>query len=276
MSSSRSLSPLEARLILRLEWEKQAVVTIEDAKQILNVSYAHARQVLHRLARDRWLAPIKPGLYELIPAERGEHAFADTNPLFIGSALIEPYYFTYATAAFFYGLTTQAGQTVYLATIHGRPRRMLVREKEYRVVLQPERKFFGFSEVDAYGSQVNMADLEKTILDSLDQPGYAGDIPEVAGMLRLGKSRLDWHKLVAYAVRFQSRSLLQRLGHLVDLLNVGIEPEARETLLAAASGKTKCYLGLPRRWNLGGAYDSTWRVVDNIPSSELLSEIEVR
>lgn len=275
MTPSRSLSPLEARLILRLEWDKQAVVTIEDAMRILNVSYDHARQVMHRLARDRWLAPIKGGKYELIPAERGEYAFTDTNALFIGSALVDPYYFTYTTAAFFHGLTTQAGQIVYLATNQGRPGRVLVRDKEYRIVLQPEHKFFGFSVVDAYGSRVNMADLEKTILDSLDQPGYAGDIPEVAGMLRLGKTRLDWHRLAAYAVRFQSRSLLQRLGYLVDLLNVGIEPGARETLLAAVSGKTKCYLGRTRRWNLGGEYDSTWRVVDNIPRRELLSEIEV-
>lgn len=275
MAPTRSLSALEARLILRLEWDKQAVVTIEDAMRILNVSYDHARQVLHRLARDRWLAPIQRGKYELIPAERGEYAFTDSNALFIGSALVEPYYFTYTTAAFFHGLTTQAGQIVYLATNQGRPRKVLVREKEYRVVLQPQHKFFGFSMVDAYGSRVHIADVEKTVLDSLDQPGYAGDIPEVAGMLRLGKSRLDWRTLTAYAVRFQSRSLLQRLGYLADLLGVGIAPEARETLLAAASGKTKCYLGQPGRWNLGGEYDSTWRVVDNIPRRELLSEIEV-
>ena len=64
----RSLSPLEAKLILRLEWDKQAVVKIEDAMMILGISNDHARQVLHRLARDRWLAMIQPGKYELIPA----------------------------------------------------------------------------------------------------------------------------------------------------------------------------------------------------------------
>ena len=79
----RSLSPLESKLILHLEWEKQSVVTIQEAMAILDCSYDYARQVLHRLARRRWLAPITPGKYELIPAERGEHAFSDTNPLYL-------------------------------------------------------------------------------------------------------------------------------------------------------------------------------------------------
>ena len=65
---SRSLSPLESKLILHLEWEKQPVVTIQEAMTILDRSYAHTRQVLHRLARHRWLAPITAGKYELIPA----------------------------------------------------------------------------------------------------------------------------------------------------------------------------------------------------------------
>ena len=113
---SRSLSDLEAKLILHLEWEKQTVVTIEDTMAILDRSYDPARPLLHRLARRRWLIPLTPGKYELIPAERGEHAFPDTNPLIIGSALVEPYYLSFATAAFFHGLSTQASATVYLAT----------------------------------------------------------------------------------------------------------------------------------------------------------------
>jgi predicted transcriptional regulator of viral defense system len=273
--AARSLSPLEAKLILRLEWDKQATVTIKDAMDILDISYDHARQVLHRLARDRWLASIKPGKYELIPAERGEHAFVDTNPLFIGSALVKPYYFSFATAAFFHGLSTQAALTVYLATTQDKPRRMLVRGKEYRLVIQPDHKFFGWVEIDAYGSQVNMAEPEKTILDCLDRPGYAGDIPEVAGMLVRGKADLDWQKMVNYAVRFKTQVLLQRLGYLWDTLNLPVNEDARNVLLAEVIGSTKCYLGQPRRWKTGGNYHSIWRVVGNIPPKELLVEAEV-
>jgi predicted transcriptional regulator of viral defense system len=273
---SRSLSDLEARLILHLEWEKQAVVTIDQAMAILDCSYDHARRVLHRLARRRWLAPLTPGKYELIPAERGEHAFPDTNPLFIGSALVEPYYFSFATAAFFHGLSTQASATVYIATSVRTGRRLYeVRGKKYRLVFQPQHKFFGAMDVDAYGTRVRMAEPEKTIVDALDRPEYAGDIPEIAGMLQRGRGRLGWEKLAEYGLRFRSQALIQRLGYLLDLLALPVPEKARDLLLAG-TGRSTPYLGRPGHWGTGGEYDSTWRIVDNVPRQELLAEIEVR
>ena len=273
---SRSLSDLEARLILHLEWEKQPVVTIEDTMAILDCSYDHARLVLHRLARRHWLVRLTPGKYELIPAERGEHAFPDTNPLFIGSALVEPYCFSFATAAFFHGLSTQASATVYLATTVRTGRRLYqVRGKEYRLVFQPPHKFFGAVEVDAYGSRVRMAEPEKAVVDALDRPEYAGDIPEVAGILQRGRARLDWDKLAEYGLRFESQALIQRLGYLTDLLRLPGAEQARD-LLVAGIGKSTPYLGRPGQWGTGGEYNATWRIVDNVPRQELLAEIEVR
>ena len=272
----RSLSDLESRLILHLEWEKQPVVTIQEAMAILDCSYDHARQLLHRLTRRRWLAPLTPGKYELIPAERGEHAFPDTNPLFIGSALVEPYYFSFATAAFYHGLSTQASATVYIATSVRRGRRLYqVRGKEYRLVLQPPHKFFGAVEIDAYGSRVSMATPEKTIVDALDRPEYAGDIPEIAGMLQHGSSRLNWETLAGYALQFKSQALIQRLGYLVDLLQLPVPSQARDRLLAGIR-KSTCYLGRPGQWGTGGEYTPTWQIVDNVPRQELRAEIEIR
>lgn len=242
---------------------------------ILGVSYDQARQVLSRLARGRWLARIVPGKYELIPAERGDYAFPDTNPLFIGSALVQPYYFSYATAAFFHGLSTQAAATVYIATPTRREGLLVVRDKEYRIVTQPAHKFFGATEVDAYGSRVQMAEPEKTLLDCLDRPQYAGEIPEVATMLWHGRGRLDWPKLADYAPRFRSQSLAQRLGCLADLLSLPMDGATRKRLLGG-TGKNTCYLGQPGRWGGGGEYNATWRVVDNVPRRELLGDIEVR
>ena len=273
---SRSLSALESKLILHLEWEKQPVVTIAGAMSILGCSYDHARQVLHRLARRRWLSRITPGTYELIPADRGEHAFPDTNPLFIGSTLVKPYCFSFATAAFFHGLSTQASATTYVATTARKGRRLLiVRGKAYRLVVQPTRKFFGAVEVDAYGSRVMIADPAKTVVDSLDRPAYAGDVPEIAAMLWRGKGRLDWNRLADYALRVRSQALVQRLGYLVDLLELPLEAPARTRLLDAI-GKSTPYLGRPGQWGTGGEYDVIWHIVDNVPRQELLAEIEVR
>ncbi len=272
---SRSLSPLESKLILHLEWERQPVVTIQEAMAILDRSYDQTRLVLHRLARRRWLAPITAGKYELIPAERGEHAFPDTNPLFIGSTLVTPYYFSYATAAFFHGLSTQASATVYIATTaYNGCRLRTVRDKEYRLVVQPTHKFFGGVEVEAYGSRVMMAQAEKVLVDALDRPAYAGDVPEIAAMLWRGKGRLDWGRLSDFALRVKSQALVQRLGYLADQLQIPLARPLRDRLLAGVAKSTP-YLGRPGRWGTGGDYDATWCIVDNVPRQELLAEIEV-
>ena len=143
------------------------------------------------------------------------------------------------------------------------------------LVVQPPHKFFGAIDVNAYGSQVQMAEPEKAVLDCLDRPKYAGDIQEVAAMLWRGKGRLAWSRLVGYALRYRSQSLVQRLGYLVDVLEIPLGADERQHLLSRA-GKATCYLGQPGPWQQGGDYDATWRVVDNVPRPELFSEIEVR
>lgn len=271
---TRSLSPLESKLILHLEWEKQPTVTIEETMALLGCSYDHARQVLYRLAQRRWLAPLTAGTYELIPAERGEHAFPDTNPLFIGSTLVQPYYFSYATAAFFHGLSTQAAAIAYIATSERKARRLrTVRGRDYRLVYQPPHKFFGFVTAEAYGSPVQMAEPEKTLLDALDQPAYVGDILEIAAMLQRGSGRLDWERVTGYALRFDTQTLVQRLGYLCARLSIPLS-EAQRARLQEAIGKSTCYLGRPGQWGTGGDYDATWRIMDNIPPSAWQAEIE--
>lgn len=272
----RSLSPVESRLMEHLEWEKEPVVTIEGAREILGCSYEHARQVLRRLGRKGWLARITRGTYEVIPAERGGHAFTDPNPLFIGSTLVKPYYFSYSTAAFFHGLSTQASATVYIATsVRTRRRLLTIREVAYRLVHQAAHKFFGAIEVDAHGSRVMMAGQEKTIVDSLDRPTYAGDIPEIAAMLWRGKDRLDWSVLSDYALRFGSQSLVQRLGYLADVLDVPMS-EGDRAGLRRGVGKSYPYLGRQGRWGTGGQYISEWHIVDNVPREHLLADLQVR
>jgi predicted transcriptional regulator of viral defense system len=220
------------------------------------------------------LVAIVPGKYELIPAERGEYAFPDTNPLFIGSHLVTPYYFSYATAAYFHGLTTQASQTVYIATMDSKTRRLSVREKTYQIVRQSLHHFFGFRETDAYGSQIMMAEPEKTILDSLHRPIYIGDIPEIASMLWRGRNSLHWDHLGEFARFFKSQSLIQRLGYLIDLLAIPVSATFRDKLLASI-GNNICYLGQISRWEKGGKFQQSWKVIDNIPHQVLLAEIEV-
>jgi len=61
-----------------------------------------------------------------------------------------------------------------------------------------------------------MARPEKTVVDALDRPEYAGDLPEITAMLCKGRGRLDWDRLVRYALRMGSHPAA-RFGPLPDL-----------------------------------------------------------
>ena len=132
-----------------------------------------------------------------------------------------------------------------------------MRDKDFQIVVQPAYKFFGAVDVDAYGSRVLMADIEKTLVDCHDRP-FAGDVPEIAVMLWRGKDRFDWNRLTDYALRFKSQSLIQRLGYLIDTLQVPVSQIIRKQLITHI-GKSTPYLGQREQWNQKGEPNATWR-----------------
>jgi len=270
----RSLSSQESKLILRLEWEKQPFLTAKHVQETLGVSNGNARVILHRLVEKGWLFPVVPGIFEYIPAERGEEAFVDTNSLALGSVLVEPYAFAYATAAYHHGLTTQASTKVYIQTNNGKSHTITARGKPYRVTVVQNAIFFGIINVNAYGASVKMTDIEKTVVDCLDQPQAAGDIPEIAGMLWLGKNQFNWQRLIDYSFVFNKQTLIQRLGFLCDSLKIQIPNHDRERMLGKVD-KNFCYLGRPAKWGKGGKLNKMWQVVENIQEREVYSEIRI-
>lgn len=267
----RTLSDLESKLVMKLEWQEKRLVTLQDVMDILGCSYGHARKLAHQLEKKRWLDRLGPGKYQFIPASRGSQAVPDMNPLLAGSVLIEPYYYSYATANHFYGFSTQVPATVYVATTKTR-RPTEIRGVEYRFVTLKPSKFFGYQKTRVYTAEVMMAEPEKTVVDSLDKMGYAGGIAEVVRVVHAAHQRVDLGKLADYALRMGSHALVQRLGYLLEMTGEALPSEIEARLLTGAS-QTKTYLGSTTRWGTGGAYNARWQVVVNVPERQLLGEI---
>ncbi|MBC8445560.1 MAG: hypothetical protein H8D74_00020 [Chloroflexi bacterium] len=51
----RTLSDLESKLVMELEWQEKRLVTLQDVMDILGCSYGHARKLAHQLEKKRWL-----------------------------------------------------------------------------------------------------------------------------------------------------------------------------------------------------------------------------
>ena len=149
-------------------------------------------------------------------------------------------------------------QTVFCATTRKKPA-VTFRGRTFRYVLIKPYKFFGYRREPIGALPVLIADEAKTIVDSLDQPRYAGGLSEVALALRTALPDLDVELLVDYAVRMADKSLASRLGYLLETLG---RPTAG---LPVSLGPVALDPERPR----AGRLDARWNIVVNVLAAEL-------
>jgi len=266
----RTLSQAEARVVLDLEWRNQKTVTLAELRAGLGASDSYARKFAHRLVQKGWLERLRPGLFRLVPADRGREGVADTHPLAAGAALVQPYFFSFGTACTHHGLTEQAFAEVYVAC-QERRRPEIIRGKRYVFVNVSKDRFFGFAETQVLGETVQMATVERALLDAIDRPRFAGGIGEVSRIAARAASRVSWKVLLELVRKWRSSALAQRLGYFLDLHGVAMPEDAHRALLELVLPQSKIQLGSRRKWGTTGRLARPWNVVENVPRDVLLA-----
>ena len=269
----RTLSTNEAKIILDLEWHGQKTVRLARIQEMLGSSQSYARYLAFRLVKKGWLERLRPGLFNLVPADRGREGAADTNPLAAGAVLVNPYFYSFGTACLHHGLTRQVFVEVYVAC-PDRRRPETIRGTRYVFVHVPEYRFFGFNETPVLGRQVCMATLERALLDAIDRPRYAGGIGEVSQIAAGAARKISWKALVDLARQWGSSALVQRLGFFFDLHEAEMPEEARSGLLELVRPRSKILLGSRSRWGTKGKLARPWNVVGNVPRGVLIAKVE--
>jgi predicted transcriptional regulator of viral defense system len=265
----RSLSRNEAKVVLDLEWRGQKTVTLADLRKALKASETYARFMAHRLVKKGWFERLRPGIYQLVPADRGLEGVGDSNPFVAAALEIGPHFYSYGTACTHHGLTEQVFSDVYVAW-RGRPKTLNVRAKRYVLIHLPEGRFFGFEEVKVLGATAAMATPERAVLDALDRPRYAGGIGEVSRIVRKAARRIAWDRLLEYLKRWNESAVAQRLGYLLDLHGVVLPGNVKKPFRALVRPGAKVYLGSRSKWGIAGHLDPDWNIIENVPRDVLL------
>ncbi len=224
---------------------------------LFSLDRSRVYRLLARLKAESLIVEIEKGKYLLLGLEP-ERALS--NPLFIASHLVTPAYVSYWSALHFYGFTEQVPLTTFVATTK-KKRPVSFRGFRFRFVTVHPSKFFGYRRDTAGDLPILIADEAKAIVDSLDQPRYAGGIAEVAKALRAALEIVDVPTLIEYANRMGNRSLGSRLGYLLERLGHPVEG------LVHSASPIKLDPSRPRK----GSYEPRWRVVVNVPETELQS-----
>ena len=276
------LTATESELLSHIKANKCGLVTGKKVREYLNVEARYASKILERLAEKGYLEKITRGNYIFIPLEYGyEERYPPMNSLVVGSILAAPYYYGYHTANNYYGFTPQFSPKTYVCTV--KPRRSFRwRNTSYKFVTLVDEKFFGFKKVKADWCEINMAEPEKTVLDSLDKPDYCGGISIVSYVVSSAlNSSLDLNKLLPYVEKMGSNSVLHRLGYLVELLSERGYIQVREDFLDAVvgvkpEGASNTYLGPVGTYGRKGQVEGKWNIILNVNEATVLSELEVK
>ena len=160
-----------------------------------------------------------------------------------------------------HGLTEQVPLTVYAATTDRVPTRE-IHNVTYQFVTVTEKKFFGYNaeSVDTY--RVNIASVEKALVDCADHPEYCGGITELGKALK-NADGLDTELLAEYLIEMGNGAAVKRIVYLADLYDINLEN--REMLEDAF---TKGYSKLdPTRGD--GKHTRKYRLQLNVSEDEL-------
>ena len=240
------------RINLLDELSKKKAFTIEDAEQISHANKDVLKVILSRLEKKGWIERIEKGKYVIIPlgAEKGKYTL---HEFVLGSYLVDPCIISYWSALNYYGFTEQIPRTVFIQTTSRKKHQeVTIFGIPYKIIKIKEEKIFGIEKAWFEDTKINLTNREKTIIDCLDKPQYAGGIIEVAKALRT--EEYDKKTLVKYAKKINNTGVIRRLGYICEFLQIPIHlPEI----------KTRNYLKLDPTLPKSNELNAKWNLIIN-------------
>lgn len=236
-----------------------------------NLNSAQIRKLISKLAQSGWIEILKRGTY----AVKSPLYAGDIPPFAIASALVHPMAISHWSALAYHGFSTQNPTMVQASTPakvvtpemrQGRAYRPRGRASwrafglEFEFIFVKMDWFWGFEKqwVNSW-TRVDITDRERTVLDLIARPDIFGGIRAASEIMEGALAQVDIHKLVSYAVRYDTAAVIKRLGWLLEKLGVDAE-----LLLPLSNypvtGTVLLDPGQPR----GEKVDSHWKINENI------------
>lgn len=258
-------------VVLSLRERDSEVVSAAEIIGLLG-SEQTARKVIGNLVRKGWLTRLVGGRYMFLPPEHGPENLGENNVLALASAVVDPSYVGWWSAAAYHGFTTQRPMSVTVAVLR-QTRPQIVEGSEIRFVAVTSRKFFGSERVNVYGRTVTISSPEKTLVDCIDRPDLSGGTSELARIVHAAMKSVDADGLVESAFKMGSTALLQRLGFLTDLVGCPLPEILRARVRAAIPRSFRSRFGRAESRNGDMGYDHAWGLFVNVAQEHLMAEV---
>ncbi len=268
----KTLSYQSAEVISHFTGRNRPAFTLVEAAALLHTSSMEAvKKLMRDMVKRGLLLRLKDGVYWIIPYEQDPAAYFPNRHL-VAEYLVRgsDYYIGYYSALEIHSLITQpAMREQIVVNKQIKPPVLTVKGNRFQFIYHNPAHFFGIKQVwvDSY-HKVPCSDLEKTFVDCLYKPDYAGGITEIAKALFKSKEKIDYDKLLAYCKKFKAQSVIKRLGLLLEILSI---PNPIEEKLQQL--KTTSFILLEPSYEKKGKMISKWRVQQNIDTTDITGPI---
>jgi predicted transcriptional regulator of viral defense system len=268
----KTLSSRSAHVMKHFIDLNRAAFTLHEAYALLKTSTKDAvKKLMRDMIKRGLLLRLKEGVYWIIPYEQDSKTYFPNWHLvakyLVGDA---EHYIGYYCAMEIHSLTTQPSLVERIVVNQQiKPSIFDIQGIKFQFIYHNEYHFFGSKAIwlDAF-NKVSCSDLEKTFVDSLFKPDYAGGIAEITKALYNSKDKIDYHKLYQYCERFKTQSVIKRLGFLLELLEINNPiSEALQRI------KSNSFILLEPSYEKKGKWIHKWNILQNMETTDITSLI---
>ncbi len=253
------------------------IFTLDQLKPVARaqqLSDTHLRFLISSLASADWIEIIKRGTYVI----KSSLYSGDIPAFAIAAALIQPMAISHWSACSQHGFTTQTPTMIQAST----PKKVITPEMrtgkahsprgratwqayglEFEFIHVRQEVFWGFEKnwVNAW-QQVNITDPERTVLDLIARPDIFGGMSAAIEIMENSLGQIKVNRLVEYALKFDTGSIIKRLGWVLEKLGA---PD--ETLQPLRNYPVKRYYPLDPNLDLGVHRNIHWQIFENLGGS---------
>ena len=240
-------------------------------KAIPSSKESNLRSLLSDMVKRGLIMRLKKGVFYVIPYEREPKTYMPdwhllAEPLTKGTN----HYIGYYSAMQIHNLISQPSlKEQIVVDKQVKPSSLSIKDVQFQFIYHNKKHFFGANRVwaDSF-NKVWCSDLEKTMVDCLFKPNYAGGIVEVAKAIFIAKDKINFDKLLEYTEKFDSQAVTKRLGFILELLE--LDSNCIEKLKKL---KRDSYVLLDTELPKTGKFISRWAIQQNMDTETILASI---
>jgi len=268
----KNISAQSGKLLSYFNGRAQLCFEYSEAFNALPESSETAvKELLSDMTKRGLLMRPKKGVYYIIPYEQDAKTFMPDWHL-LAELVVKnvDFYIGYYSALQIHNLITQPSlKEQIVVPVQMRPSKIIIRNIPFQFIFHNENHFFGIKKIwiDDF-NKVNCSDLEKTLVDCLFKPDYAGGIVEIARAIYISRDKINFALLNEYLLRFASQAVIKRLGFLLELLEIN-----HPLIDDLQKRKTASFVLLDTELPRQGKIVSKWSIWQNIDSETIKSAI---